>query len=108
VVQREAQTGRRAYVIVSPGAVSSYESAGNTGLPMAALAFDILHIDIRVGLLVLADCRAQMARGWRNIEADVHMGVRLTRPSLDLAILCEVDPDGISSQSRVRFRSGRL
>jgi hypothetical protein len=35
-------------------------------------------------------------------------GVRLTRPSLDLAILCEVDPDGISSQSRVRFRSGRL
>ena len=35
-------------------------------------------------------------------------GVRLTRLSLDLAILCEVDPDGISSQSRVRFRSGRL
>jgi hypothetical protein len=35
VVQREAQTGRRAYVIVSPGAVSSYESAGNTGLTMS-------------------------------------------------------------------------
>ena len=28
-------TGRRAYVIVSPGAVSSYESAGNTGLTMS-------------------------------------------------------------------------
>ncbi len=26
----------------------------------------------------------------------------------DPQILCEVDPDGISSQSRVRFRSGRL
>jgi hypothetical protein len=35
-------------------------------------------------------------------------GLRLTRPSLDRAILCEVDPEGISSQSRVRFRSGRL
>jgi hypothetical protein len=35
-------------------------------------------------------------------------GLRPTRPSLDRAILCEVDHDGISSQSRVRFRSGRL
>jgi hypothetical protein len=35
-------------------------------------------------------------------------GVRPTRPSLDLAILCEVDPDGISSHSRVRFRSGAI
>jgi hypothetical protein len=35
-------------------------------------------------------------------------GLRLTSPSLDRAILCEVDPVGISSQSPVRFRSGRL
>jgi hypothetical protein len=35
VVQREAQTDHRAYVIVSRGAMSSYESAENTGLPMS-------------------------------------------------------------------------
>src|SRR5246500_5366662 len=48
------------------------------------------------------------------IVAPIHskaMPVILTtsaKTSLDLAILCEVDPNGISSQSRVRFRSGRL
>jgi len=41
-------------------------------------------------------------------KVSVSLGIvgHLTRPSLNLAILCEVDRDGISSQSPVRFRSG--
>jgi hypothetical protein len=35
VVQKEAQTDDRAYVIVSRGAMSSYESAENTDLAMS-------------------------------------------------------------------------
>ena len=35
-------------------------------------------------------------------------GVRMTRPSFDHAVLRQIDPAGISSQRRVRFRSGLL